>query len=160
MIKCYICKYNEQKNKQIERNISDYPLISFEYAYKCNCSNKFAHNKCLKNIKYCPNCKKYNKPNLYVETSWDIYFKSIVNFVQNNLELYQRVKMILSVIAGIFFMLIFNIEIKELNIKIELSIINKIYSFLICQLIIIIISWFNDYMKIYWLYDEATNTIE
>lgn len=161
MTNCYICKYNKKYNKPIEINISDYPLILLKYAYKCNCSKIFAHNKCLKNTKFCPICKKRNEPNLYVKTTGDVYFTSIINFIQNNLKLYKFTKLILSIIAGILFTLIFNFKIKIFNIdiNIELSIINKIYSFLICQLIVITIGWFDDYMKIYWLYNEATNTI-
>lgn len=42
----------------------EYPLISMNDAYDCDCINNYAHNKCLLNINKCPTCKKSSKTKL------------------------------------------------------------------------------------------------
>lgn len=83
---CLICYSNDGKSDQEkcmemffnQKHFLNYPLIPISYAFNCNCKNKYAHNKCLFNIKKCPTCRKIvHKPNLYIKTKYDYYLKFI-----------------------------------------------------------------------------------
>ena len=171
---CFIC-YSTGKTKEDEFNEflynikgMEYPLISMNDAYDCNCINNYAHNKCLLNINKCPTCRKVAKPNLYIKTKYDYFLKYLLNWLKKDILNMTKLNwfmyccltfgmLVLSICA------LFEKEIKECNIVLLKSFINLCFSTIIVSLIFIPLYFliiFNDYLKKYWLYNENTKKYE
>ena len=167
---CFIC-YSTGKTKEDEFNEflynikgMEYPLISMNDAYDCNCINNYAHNKCLLNINKCPTCRKVAKPKLYITTRYDYYLQYLLNWLKKDILNMTKLNwfmyccltfgmLVLSICA------LFEKEIKECNIVPKKSFRSLCLSICIGSLIfiplyILIIS--NDYLKKYWLYNKNT----
>jgi hypothetical protein len=89
---CFICctidgKSNAEQQFEMMYNqkTMNYPLISLNKAYDCNCRNLHAHNKCLLSINKCPTCRKtVLKPNLYVKTKYDYYLWFLLDWIKKD----------------------------------------------------------------------------
>jgi len=149
---CFICF--EKNNKTLELKLVktlfgidflNYPIIPLSHAYGCSCKTIFSHNKCLKNIKKCPSCRKdVNMPKLHVE----LYFEKYLIIFQNNILFILEISIILLSIISLLF--IFQIE--KYYDKIDNIYINFI--FIIIYIYGIFIIYFSKLLKNYWLYDE------
>ena len=168
MTECFICCTNEGKSKDeiiqdmfVNKKTFGYPVISLDKVYGCNCSNSYAHNKCLLEINKCPTCRKYvSKPNLYVKTKYDYMFGFLFDKIKSNPKIIKRIELIcvglLVISLGILFASDKGFIHVEKNIK-SMSILGLL---LIFQLMAGTVFAFKDYCKKYWLYDEKTNQIK
>ena len=171
---CFIC-YSTGKTKEDEFNEflynikgMEYPLISMNDAYDCNCINNYAHNKCLLNINKCPTCRKVAKPNLYIKTKYDFYLKYLLNYLKKDTLkiVILNWHMIYSSIFGLLLLglcALYEKEIKMYKLLPAKSFINLCFSTIIVSLIFIPLYFliiFNDYLKKYWLYNENTKKYE
>lgn len=91
---CFICCSIHGKTQQeqiydefVNRKNFNYPLITLKYAYNCDCKYIYAHNRCLFGINKCPTCRKrVYKPQLYVSTNYDIWFKSFFDWIKKRFK--------------------------------------------------------------------------
>lgn len=162
---CFICCSPHGKTDeeiQIEMftcQKSNYPLVSLSHAYNCKCSNSFAHNKCLLNIRSCPTCRKnVSKPNLYVETSYDYYLWFLLDWIKKDIKRIEKIKWIGIYYICIMIMILYifdkNKEIMHIIIPPNsyksmcfAILIGGLYSLSLYTMVL------DDYFKKYWLYN-------
>ena len=166
---CLICfsndgKSDQEKNMEIffnQKHFLNYPLISISYAYNCNCKNKYAHNKCLFDIKKCPTCRKMvQKPNLYVKTKYDYYLKFYLDWIKKDTKRIKQIKhcTVFFVISSIFLSMILS-NINKSHMK-QIPKSFEIFLFLLVVISIsslycaIFLSSLEDYFVKYWLYSH------
>jgi len=170
---CFIC-YSSTGKSELEllheeiygNKTMNYPLLSMSHVYKCNCINNYAHNRCVLHINKCPLCRKESKPNLYINTQYEYYFKYILKWIKKDISHIEKLDwyMIYYLIftCGLIYIFSERQDVKCSNNKI-IGIIfsrSKVYPYLstfFCLLFICILFMYatlNDYLVKYWLYDE------
>jgi hypothetical protein len=159
---CFICCTKEGKT-EIEkaqdiftnRRTFGYPIIKIAYAYGCNCSNTFAHNKCLLGINKCPTCRKtVSKPNLYVETRYDLIFGPLFRKIKSNPQLINKIEVFSGILILFSFGLLFACEKEFIVIEKNTKYMVLLGLLLFVQIIAGTILLMKDYFVKYWLYDE------
>ena len=150
---CFICcttngKFFNEEFFDLYFNISQYgyPIIPLSYAYYCNCKNMYAHNRCLLNIKKCPQCRKeVIKPNLLIKTNRDYYFYYLFEYLKKNPKTIKKIESI--IISIIIYLIVIMFIIKEKNIL------------FICLISIVFLNTliieFMRYLKYYWLWNGS-----
>lgn len=167
---CFIC-YSTGKTEKEELDeiiynskTMNYPLISMNKAYGCNCVNNYAHNKCLLNIDKCPTCRKVTTPKLYITTKYDYYQQFLLNWLKKDTSNISKLNwhMFYCLIFGLLILgicALFETKLKESKILHKIPFVNLCFSICVVSLIFIplyILTIFNDYLKKYWLYNENT----
>ena len=158
---CFICCTEQDIflelmffNKKI-----NYPLLQLSNVYNCYCRTSFAHNKCLIGIKKCPTCRALiDKPNLYVTTIFDNYFKYYFDWIKKDAKRINKIKNY--IIVYLCFIYLPTLLILEYLINDDMYIIKpkSFESFIFSRIIgifnIFCISLINleDYFTKYWLY--------
>lgn len=62
-----------------------YPLITYAYAFNCNCNHHCAHNRCLKTKHFCPCCgKRSDNPNLMIDTDFGKKIMFVLKYFKRN----------------------------------------------------------------------------
>jgi len=164
---CFICCTSTGKTDSditnelfLNRRTFDYPIIKLSQAYGCACSNTYAHNKCLLDIKKCPTCRKVVvKPNLYVQTRYDHVFSWLFNKIKTRPYLISNIKTYTVIIVIVSFGLFFAIEKNIIKLNPSLKTHIGLGLLLFVQLCGGIIFLMQDYFAKYWLYDEKKNII-
>jgi hypothetical protein len=168
-IECFICCSEDGKSDnekifemQFNQKYMSYPLIPLAKAYNCQCSTLYAHNKCLLYLARCPSCRKFEMPNLYVETRYDYYLKPFLDYLkQDPKRIYKMYKIIICYLAFLMFMLfLMDLNKKALGMiiphKSTLSLILASFIGITFGLSLYILVVLDDYFKKYWLYDYKT----
>jgi hypothetical protein len=168
--KCFICySHNGKTEKEIlfemffNTKLINYPLLSMNNAYGCECRNYYAHNKCLVNVNKCPTCRKSARPNLYIITKYDLYCGFLLQWLKKDINRIDKLNS--ACICYLLCIYVFIYICSKYNQFADMIIPSNTYVSLLvastlggtAAILIYILTSFNDYLGKYWLYDIKHN---
>ena len=155
---CYSFNGKTDREEMLEMSMgaksSAFPMKPLSDVYGCKCVS-LCHSRCLIQIDKCPTCRKQNKPNLYIKTSYDYYLYYLLEWLKNDTNNVGKLKKISCAMILLFIIICFMLDKNYISIK-HNNTINLIGSIIFALIysgalyIIVII----DYVYKYWLYDE------